>query len=541
MMTIGDVASEQRKHVAAMQRREIIDWLAPINFFQRQADISRGRQPGTGLWLLEDVRFKQWKAGSEPVLWCRGMPGSGKTVLVSLAVDHLEAQFRNTDIGVASMYLNHKDADTQTLSNLLASLWRQLVADKPISIPTHELHQRHSEKRTRPTFDEIFAILRSTVAEWSRVYLVVDALDEYPEDERNTLLEHLTALGPIVSLMLTSRPHITPPALLPNVAALEIRAADKDIRKYIEERIKKSNRLSMHIRMRPDLRNEIEEKIISVFDGMFLLAKLHIDSLATKSTIKALREALETLPKDLEHTYDEAMERINRQSEDDRKIALAVLTWVANTKRVLSITELREALAIEPGATSFDPDNLLDINIILSVCAGLIIVEETSSAVRLVHYTTQGYLDKVQNHRFPEAHTTITLALLTYLTFALPDRERLDYHGGNVDYYASHQFSQQYPLLNYYDLNKALIEASTNGFTNIVSLLIKKGANVNADNVLVQATYRGHTDVVRLLLEAGADGNAADVGYASALQTASAIGHADIVSLLIKAGAHKDS
>jgi hypothetical protein len=47
-----------------------------------------------------------------------------------MVVDHLSAAFRNNkDIGVACIYLNHKEADQQPPLRLLAGLWRQLVLD----------------------------------------------------------------------------------------------------------------------------------------------------------------------------------------------------------------------------------------------------------------------------------------------------------------------------------------------------------------------------------------------------------------------------
>ncbi|KAJ7509748.1 hypothetical protein B0H11DRAFT_1960909, partial [Mycena galericulata] len=310
------------------------------------------------------------------------------------------------NIGIACMYLNYREIDTQTVANLLASLWRQLVVGKDTSSLAKELYKKHSDKRTRPRVHELFDVLCSIIGEWSRVYIVVDALDEYPEDERNTLLGYLTTMGPTLSLM-------------------------------------QSSRLSMHARTRPELREEIERKIIGTVDGMFLLAKLHIDALATKSTVKAVREALENLPKDLERTYDEAMERIDRHNDEDKKIAHSALTWVANAKRILSVAELREALAIEPGSKSLDPDSRHEIDLILSVCAGLVVVDEkssvfndTSPVVRLVHYTTQRYLDSSQDRRFPKAHTEITQALLTYLAFdSIFDRAYIDL--------------DEYPLLDY--------------------------------------------------------------------------------------------
>jgi hypothetical protein len=75
------------------------------------------------------------------------------------------------------------------------------------------------------------------------------------------------------------------------------------------------------------------------------------------------------------------------------------------------------ALAIEPGSKELDNDNMTDIVIILSVCAGLVIIEEHSSLVRLVHFTAQNYLDRIQTEKFPDAHFQITQSLLTYLQF----------------------------------------------------------------------------------------------------------------------------
>ncbi|KAJ7773597.1 hypothetical protein DFH07DRAFT_683672, partial [Mycena maculata] len=115
----------------AKTRTEIIDWLSAINFFQRHADISRTRQEGTGKWFLIDSQFQSWESGSGGSLWCRGIPGAGKTVLACahcLIIEyHLEAECWNKNIGLACIYLNHKETKIQTLPNLFSSLWRQLV------------------------------------------------------------------------------------------------------------------------------------------------------------------------------------------------------------------------------------------------------------------------------------------------------------------------------------------------------------------------------------------------------------------------------
>jgi hypothetical protein len=158
-------------------------------------------------------------------------------------------------------------------------------------------------------------------------------------------------------------------------------------------------------------------KLLTTIIFRFLLAKLHIDSLSTKSTIKAVREALNNLPKDLNDTYDNAMKRIENQNEEDKTVAHLALTWVISAQRPLTMIELKVALAIESGTQHLDDDNILDIEIILSVCAGLVIVDQQLAVVRLVHYTAQEYFDGIKTLKFPHAQTVITQSLLTYLAF----------------------------------------------------------------------------------------------------------------------------
>jgi hypothetical protein len=76
-----------------------MEWMTPLNFFQRQSDVFGTWQVGTGEWLLEDPSLKDWESGSGEILWCHGMradvsiwlhlalhssfivAGAGKTVL----------------------------------------------------------------------------------------------------------------------------------------------------------------------------------------------------------------------------------------------------------------------------------------------------------------------------------------------------------------------------------------------------------------------------------------------------------------------------
>ncbi len=54
---------------------------------------------------------------------------------------------------------------------------------------------------------------------------------------------------------------------------------------------------------------------------------------------------------------------------------------------------------------------------ITSVCAGLVTVDEESSIIRLVHYTTQEYFERIRLEWNPSAQEEIAVAYLTCLSF----------------------------------------------------------------------------------------------------------------------------
>lgn len=120
------------------------------------------------------------------------------------------------------------------------------------------------------------------------------------------------------------------------------------------------------------------------------------------------------------------MERINGQLPQQQELAERVLCWIVCTGRQLRTAELQEALAIEQGEPCLDRDNIADVEDMVSVCAGLVTVDDKSQVVRLVHYTAQEYFERTQVRWFPDAHLDITADCFTYLTFETFDQGRLD-------------------------------------------------------------------------------------------------------------------
>ncbi|KAJ7271005.1 ankyrin repeat-containing domain protein [Mycena rebaudengoi] len=588
---VRNVAQDQHNFLDSAERDKIIEWLSPLNFFARHDDIFRTRQEGTGRWFLEDSRFRNWLSSTEESIWCSGIPGAGKTVLASIVVDYLRSHLQSNHVGVAVAYLNHKESEAQSPPNILAGLWWQLASERLISPLVQQLYQKHQSRRTSPSLDEVREIFHSTVAEYSKVFVVVDALDEYPEAHRHILLNALAAIGGSVCLMLTSRPNISPKSFFPTAPVVEIRAQEEDICRYIGAQIQNSFRLSKHVKARPELSEEIEIKIAKNTDGMFLIAKLHIDSLATKSTVKAVRDALQNLPEDLEHTYDEAMDRIKAQNKEDREIARRTLIWVANTKRPLTVFELQEALAVDPNSKMLDADGLLDIEIILSVCVGLVIIDASQSRwlfpdqspgnriVRLVHLTIQDYLDRVRPIRFPEAQTEIIRNCLTYISYYSHDNvpKSRSQEPGLLSYASSycllhaagepelvlqdsiiqflgdaHRYRVRQKLFGYAKVPlqwyhptwplapSKLWVAALFGLQHIAKLLLESDKSISEEDKegsLEVASQWNCSEIVRLLIKHGTNGDAQLPFIGKVLRAVSGARHTKTVQLLLENGA----
>ena len=159
------------------------------------------------------------------------------------------------------------------------------------------------------------------------------------------------------------------------------------------------------------------------------MTQIYLTFLDDKRTPKAIKLALGLLEvrstgsgedanlELLSRAYDQAMERINGQRHGLRDIAMKILAWIVCAKRRLTTLELRHALAIEDDEDELDEENLLETEDMLSVCAGLVTVEEENNVVRLVHYTTQEYFERTFVEWFPDAETYISSCCFKYMSF----------------------------------------------------------------------------------------------------------------------------
>lgn len=140
-------------------------------------------------------------------------------------------------------------------------------------------------------------------------------------------------------------------------------------------------------------------------------------SLARKQSRRDLDQALQTIPKDLNGIYDDAMQRIYAQDEDSSRLAIQVLSWVSCARMPLTVLELQHALARDSFGTGVHDSDIVDEGFFISVCAGLVILDHESHIVRLVHYTAQEYFKHVRPDHLVNAEEEITATCLSHLSY----------------------------------------------------------------------------------------------------------------------------
>jgi ankyrin repeat protein len=123
------------------------------------------------------------------------------------------------------------------------------------------------------------------------------------------------------------------------------------------------------------------------------------------------------MTKTYETLYGDIMQRIERS--DHAEFAKKALSLAVFARRPLTTSELLHALAVNPEDTSFDDDNIPNIEVVMSACAGLLTIHEESDVVYLAHQTAQEYLRHgTGNKRFlPDAKAYIASVCISYLSF----------------------------------------------------------------------------------------------------------------------------
>ncbi|KAH0527112.1 hypothetical protein TsFJ059_002145 [Trichoderma semiorbis] len=528
-----------------------------------------------------------WVKNENQTLFCPGMPGAGKTIQTSVVVDHLQSSFQEDQkAGIAYFFFDYKRQDEQTINALLALFLKQLAASQS-SLPeeVHKLYEKHNtqNKQTRPSTEELIGVLKSVITIYSRTFIMIDALDECRLSNGTRII--LSCIYKLRSetkanFFITSRFNEDISGAFSGIPTLEIRASDEDVQRYLRRNMVY---LPKFVYKDPSLQKEIIDSILKAVQGMFLVAQFHLGSLRGKTTPNQITLALQNLATGsdaYEQIYTKTMERIVSQYKEHKQLASSILSWLTFSKRPMRVAELQYVLGVMPKESYFDKRNMPSIELMVSVCAGLVTIDKDSNIIRLVHYTTQQYFQQTFEKWLPESHCELTIACITYFSYDVfkPkaggwDRETLGSHpfyDYALLYWGDHaredsilrevvmEFLKDAERIESYCKMSGALLPSPSGFpfsllerqntglhlaawfglTAAVGQLLKSNTDIAATNrqgytALDIAAGRDHKDVAQLLIDNKADIEANYRIHYTPLHIAAYEGREDMVRLLL--------
>ena len=252
--------------------QSILDWVCDYNYQAQHHRAYRLHCDNTSSWILEHPLFLHWRQSRDPVLWFRGAPGSGKTVLASYVAEHFLQRQSSTAEGqpVVLFYYDKSTNQSLSLQTFLASALRQLC----VQVGTPSVKEAFSAAKLssgdlRPiNINQLTSMVRRHIVHDPPCIVIVDGMDEAEDvpgicDFLTTMLESGT------KFFISSRPHNVIANVLPGALKMSApsTSASSDIAQYIDQRLHHDQRLQ---KMVESLKSYVRESLSEKAAGMYV-------------------------------------------------------------------------------------------------------------------------------------------------------------------------------------------------------------------------------------------------------------------------------
>jgi hypothetical protein len=377
-------------------------------------------------WILDNPEFRRWREDQQSqLLWIKGDPGKGKTMLLCGIIDELDKTMPRTGL-LSYFFCQATDSRINNATAVLRGLIHTLVHQQP-SLISH-IRKKHDQAgktlfedaNAWVALSEIFVnILQDP--RLNNTYLVVDALDECVNDLPKLLdfIAQKSSAYPRVKWIVSSRNWPSIEEKL-NTATHKVwlclelneKSICAAVSTYIEWKVEQLAELKGY---NNNTRNAIQRHLSSNASYTFLWVALVCQELANVAGWKA-REKLTAFPPGLDALYRRMIDQI--WISEDAELCKRILAVVSVVCRPITLDELLSFVDM-PDSVSRNNQALVDI---IGLCGSFLTLRERT--ISFIHQSAKDFLLKhASNELFPmgegELHYTIFSKSLLVMSHTL--------------------------------------------------------------------------------------------------------------------------
>ncbi|KAJ5369177.1 uncharacterized protein N7496_008937 [Penicillium cataractarum] len=577
MVGPGDIRDFNKENILPLPTEDfnkIRGWLQPTPYDLERSEFSRhlgSYLVGTCQWLISTNTYQQWHEGdANGLLWIKGIPGSGKSVMAASIID----QLRKEDVPVLFFFFRQIiDANHQPVGALRDWLCQILPFSPPLQFKLKTEYLDNNRSIDSLATIDLWENIKFALSTFPKAYCITDALDEMDQGN-DDFIQALAEFGQWrpanLKVLIFSRPVVAVESPLRPFSVsslcLEEQLVDIDIAAYVQHRLQGSA-------VPKEYWNLITEAVPGRANGLFLYARLAMDAFSKPGA--DVKEVLKKLPADLNVMYNELLREHGKRSNVPGDLQLLILQSITHATRPLRLLEVAEMIKATHGPIG--DRSLKDIKDLVRAACGPLLQILHDETVSVVHHSFTEFLKgftrsaTLDNSTYPilEAGPTnhrLAIACLDYLTSGCLDKLEIKKRTKSEEFFQPKKAQQsgirlQFPFLEYAAANwyihtrrAALAGIDLSSFYLVLDEFVANKQRFIAwldidwpENViegltpLHAAAKIGLVEYAAHLIQNGdADPNTKSNRGDPPLYWAASSGHADIAKLLIDGGADPD-
>ncbi|KAK2774275.1 hypothetical protein FQN52_004300 [Onygenales sp. PD_12] len=430
-----DASTVYAKTMKEQQFQDLLKWLSPVPFSHHHARHSGERLRNSTSWLLGHPQYASWKASSSSsLLLLHGVPGCGKTSLVSAVVDAFLDEKNKNPLAAPLMYFYCGDSRVgrgrADPDEIMRSLIRQLAVIDKTEHKVHEEIQIDYERR------EALAKLDGFEVPWLRssdcadlilkilgnnpATIVIDGVDEVEQHRRHTLLESLIRVrdesSSVIKIFVSSRDDSNIFARLPDAAMLRVQETNtrQDMELFVKYRVSTAikNRNLLDGNVPPSLEDGLVRFLLDRAGEMFLWVHLQMERLCELKSRSSVSEAMQERSKvttaTLEYLYREVLDDMSTKDSVVCDISKRAFSWLMCMREPLSSAAFLTAVATSRSGKPLD----LTLPELFSICSNLLVLDSNLDTVRFAHSSFKEFLEARPEFDIVRAHCVAAISCL---------------------------------------------------------------------------------------------------------------------------------